>query len=1782
MGTCTSMSQNDMVLTTWEMYKSDALSAALSDVLTDFSQHNTGEECLQKLRHLNDAIGQFFVLGQLQPKLINFAEISFKIHQNILVELGVKHYSEVGEEHAVSESKVCVLEEIRKSWGKLSLNCPPFCEKLVACGAFGELLYDLSKTLKICKKKRKGNKGEESQNLQSRLVPALDLILAVVRLEKRQKMFSEGKMIRLLKRFFKLKLKTVNSVSAILTCSRLNSHPEVTKYLNLDPLLTEVKASLKHWIGNRQFSLLELMVGLRELSSEAALKRALVDKGVHSIINSVLSTRDQQTIVYETLLLVWELCFDERGNSLIQADREMKTNLSKYSTQKLVADIFWLINEEVKQETDGVMKSLKDLNLRQTELQSAYMILQSNIGLTSAMEMAAVLVKCLQQFHVSLKQIRDFDAIYESNEDLRLIGDFLCKIKFLEVSRLFMKHANTSRGEQLAEGECEQVVHYLREISLRYSTWSIYFATRVAPSELLSGIREDSEYLIQVGVSPTSTPAVTDYVLQELYTNVRVLYNTAKLWDQPKSLRDGRIIQLLQSCVHVDTQTMLPVCALLSLVLIHDVMKVKLQVSCDETVRKILLIASRALMTENRSFDQFSVSDLLNGLHKLSKTADYQSQLVRLQILTLMKDVFSRGTPKEIVLAKNIVVELAIVKACRDAILRDKDLTQALSKHEIVLPVSSTTPSCADGEAEPVPVNKVANRPQLESRLSKRDYYEANHSPGEFRIETLQITKVNKEHSLMFTVPQDLKNELKKINFNLDRDYSIQPNLVTEDTFHLLKLGITIIEGFISKEDNELLTNLELLKLRCAHLSIPEMKFFGDFMSDIGFVEKSFIKYKSVLRKAGLEHLNVNFLEKISFDERQTLELVREFWASLSRASSKVAGQLDKDGVVQELYQDLVNLIDKTEQDLDDSFLFSSSLTTIYNIARSRLDEDRKTMGKLVDVLGNFLSLKPELSLRVLLTLAYMVDKSQIHLLTLNHSAFTIIPATRDEWEDTRHRVADISACEILEALYKICLDRKIQSVLEKERVDLVSLALDVLKYGDEAEKKIAGHTVLRLSVDEFMWSRIKKSKQIQEYIASYANTFETTQDFSNLVACTLKQKMADSTLTTQKISKVQTKIDVFIVYSEVDTAPVQKLSVLLRPHVNVVHKSQSYELLTKTTFDAADIIMIYLTQQSRPDMIFYCEFLPNFTDRPIILLTDETVSNIPPSITQFVFHTKEFENQNIEDIIIEIRTQCKWKFYAKQRMAERENFGGREGFPLDAFSSLSETSAWKEIEKALLSLETPANKVSDVHKTFQDNARLFNVLKLAVQCCTGLKYSSHYACYNLLNLLHRRVQCEREKEKIIICRILCDAQFCKLSFERYKGNLRKANLDHADDSIDQQEREADADYVKSVVSTLRRCWQAFSRASVDLARELVTNQIVDELVHDVVERIGRSKEILDTSLTFSTSVLTLYHLAIQPDLRQTLKDRQIVYALGNFLTYDGELELTTILLVTMAMIVDEYQTHLLTSHEGFLQRLLPSSKCEWQTTSSSVSFKELLVALTELSRRDKVKNLLVNKNVLDLITDVFTSGDLEEKEKAAKLLMELSFSEGNRARIKEKEPLVQCLNTLVDKANTETRKAANRILWWINTDIQREHVHTDVINGHIMISYNSGDRETLRKVYDTLKAAGYRTWMDIYDIKGSTLDAMAKAVESSDVVLICMSKKYMDSTNCRLEAEYAANLHKPIIPLLMEHSYKPSGWLGILLGSKMFYDFSGEKYSFDEKIKDLIRDIGDRGKAVK
>ena len=84
-------------------------------------------------------------------------------------------------------------------------------------------------------------------------------------------------------------------------------------------------------------------------------------------------------------------------------------------------------------------------------------------------------------------------------------------------------------------------------------------------------------------------------------------------------------------------------------------------------------------------------------------------------------------------------------------------------------------------------------------------------------------------------------------------------------------------------------------------------------------------------------------------------------------------------------------------------------------------------------------------------------------------------------------------------------------------------------------------------------------------------------------------------------------------------------------------------------------------------------------------------------------------------------------------------------------------------------------------------------------------------------------------------------------------------------------------------------------------------------------------------------------------------------------------------------------------------------------------------------------------------------------------------------------------------------------------------------------MSYSWKEKATVKQISEYLIDSGIRIWSDDKEINGNIYNAMADGIERSKIVILCISKAYDESVNCCRERDWAADLNKPIIPLIME-----------------------------------------------
>ncbi|KAL9979635.1 hypothetical protein ACROYT_G017320 [Oculina patagonica] len=295
--------------------------------------------------------------------------------------------------------------------------------------------------------------------------------------------------------------------------------------------------------------------------------------------------------------------------------------------------------------------------------------------------------------------------------------------------------------------------------------------------------------------------------------------------------------------------------------------------------------------------------------------------------------------------------------------------------------------------------------------------------------------------------------------------------------------------------------------------------------------------------------------------------------------------------------------------------------------------------------------------------------------------------------------------------------------------------------------------------------------------------------------------------------------------------------------------------------------------------------------------------------------------------------------------------------------------------------------------------------------------------------------------------------------------------------------------------------------------------------------------------------------------------------------------------LLILAYLIDEENNHLIMADEGpikFLTSLLERSLNTSTHRYSGFSASELAEGLTQIAINDKNKKTIAQCGAIPILVKMLQRAqDNEEKLNACNTLWTLAFDKENGKQIKNNESAIAELKKLLTVENSEIKRAAAGVLW--ECEGKEKHAEekqqsvteqqaTDT--KHVMISYQWDVQRHVIQLKNKLQADGYKVWMDIDEMGGSTLESMAKAVENASVVLVCVSQKYKESPNCRSEAEYTYQLHKDVIPLMMDSKYRPDGWLGFIVGSKFWIDFS-EKHKLDSNADKLVKELGNRGKIT-
>ena len=154
-------------------------------------------------------------------------------------------------------------------------------------------------------------------------------------------------------------------------------------------------------------------------------------------------------------------------------------------------------------------------------------------------------------------------------------------------------------------------------------------------------------------------------------------------------------------------------------------------------------------------------------------------------------------------------------------------------------------------------------------------------------------------------------------------------------------------------------------------------------------------------------------------------------------------------------------------------------------------------------------------------------------------------------------------------------------------------------------------------------------------------------------------------------------------------------------------------------------------------------------------------------------------------------------------------------------------------------------------------------------------------------------------------------------------------------------------------------------------------------------------------------------------------------------------------------------------------------------------------------------------------------------QESAAAALLELSLFAPWAQALKADTGVMAALRELLDVGTKKSKEHAAAALFELDGELRASPTLDDGTGTglgaastpstkpppHVMASYNWDHQDVIMRVVGSLQSREYLVWVDLEQMKGSTVDTMALAVEGSEVVLVGVSRAYKEYSNCRMEA---------------------------------------------------------------
>ncbi|XP_041369843.1 uncharacterized protein LOC121383801 isoform X2 [Gigantopelta aegis] len=425
-----------------------------------------------------------------------------------------------------------------------------------------------------------------------------------------------------------------------------------------------------------------------------------------------------------------------------------------------------------------------------------------------------------------------------------------------------------------------------------------------------------------------------------------------------------------------------------------------------------------------------------------------------------------------------------------------------------------------------------------------------------------------------------------------------------------------------------------------------------------------------------------------------------------------------------------------------------------------------------------------------------------------------------------------------------------------------------------------------------------------------------------------------------------------------------------------------------------------------------------------------------------------------------------------------------------------------------------------------------------------------------------------------------------QLLYELYAKLMKSMNMEYWTEQMLSERSDMPQ---TSIIFRIRYLLANYSGASLLFGQQLTASGIFKYYTKDLQAMETDIPDITESNSIFESSMGAIHNCSINPANHQQFHKLRVVNHIVPYLKcHSGKVKM--MVLLTLVFVIDDEENPIFLANKTIFRFLVQYLISAWKSPDhqyDGFSVDNLLSGMLGLAKNDENKRELLAIGTLHILKVILKSGSVVEKRPAIECLWELSFSKENRIIILANHEVMELLMSLGRSDNKMIAKAASSAYWVLQAEERERQLAEEGIKlekkptGHIMISYAWSDLNKVIQIKEQLYKSNYDVWLNIDNVLGTTLQAVIEAIDKSSVFLMCMSNNYKQSQNCRTEAEYAFSIKKDIVAVVMERGYHAEGWLQTIKGDHLFFDLSG-KYPFETKMRQLIRELGARGKIRK